>query len=225
MRRITLDPAQLPLGRASEYCLGQSSQKTVERCGTVSELTRERIIENADRLFYEAGFEQTSFAMLAEAVGISRGNFHHHFEKKADILAAVIERRLAETTTMLARWRAAADSPAEQIGQFIDIVVTNQQDIMRFGCPVGSLNSELAKQEHPLLIESAAIFELFRAWLRDRFNELGLDSRADALALHLLAMSQGVAVLANTFKDPDFIAREANSMHEWLASVIDSETD
>lgn len=35
-----------------------------------------QIITAADKLFYEQGFEHTSFAHIAKAVNISRGNFY-----------------------------------------------------------------------------------------------------------------------------------------------------
>jgi AcrR family transcriptional regulator len=37
--------------------------------------TREYIIEAADQLFYQRGYEHTSFSDIADAVQISRGNF------------------------------------------------------------------------------------------------------------------------------------------------------
>ena len=52
--------------------------------------TREHIVRAADELFYKQGFEHTSFADVAHAVGISRGNFYYHFKTKDEILAAVI---------------------------------------------------------------------------------------------------------------------------------------
>lgn len=39
--------------------------------------TRQEIVEKADLLFYQRGFENTSFADIADAVGISRGNFYY----------------------------------------------------------------------------------------------------------------------------------------------------
>lgn len=183
--------------------------------------TRERIVSTANRLFYEGGYDRTSFAVLAGEARISRGNFHHHFRTKDDILAAVIEHRRRDTQEMLAAWEQAGATPADRIAHFIDIVDTNQGDIMRYGCPVGSLSSELAKLDHPHLDQASTIFELFRVWLRGQFEELGLAAEADAFALHLLARGQGVAVLANVYKDPGFIAREVALMHDWLASVID----
>ena len=63
--------------------------------------TRDKIIDMADNLFYQQGFENTSFADIANKVGISRGNFYHHFKSKDSILDAVIKRRLANTEKML----------------------------------------------------------------------------------------------------------------------------
>lgn len=40
--------------------------------------TREHIVRAADELLYKQGFEHTSFADVADAVGISRGNFYYH---------------------------------------------------------------------------------------------------------------------------------------------------
>jgi hypothetical protein len=45
---------------------------------------------------------------------------------------------------------------------------------------------------------------------------------ADALALHLLARSQGIATLASAFHDEKFIKREVQQLYEWLASRTDS---
>ena len=62
------------------------------------------IVATADDLFYRRGFDHTSFADIATAVGISRGNFYHHFKSKDDILEAVILKRLTDRTGMTARW-------------------------------------------------------------------------------------------------------------------------
>lgn len=180
--------------------------------------TRERIVEAADRLFYRHGYDNTSFADIAENVRISRGNFYHHFKSKDEILQAVIALRLANIRDMLDKWDSAGESPADRIRCFIRILIANQAKIMRFGCPVGTLSSELAKLDHPSQAEAHELFELFRNWLRAQFVLLGRAADADALALHLLARSQGVASLANAFHDEDFIEREVDDMCDWLTS-------
>lgn len=184
--------------------------------------TRERIVEAADLLFYRQGYEHTSFSDIAEAVRISRGNFYHHFKSKDGILEAVIEERLAETRAMLARWERAGEGPEERIRSFIHILIANRTEIKRYGCPVGTLSTELAKLNHASQAGANELFTLFRTWLRRQFTELGREADADALALHVLAWSQGVATLANAFRDERLIRREVRQMCAWLSACADA---
>lgn len=181
--------------------------------------TRERIVDAADRLFYEQGFENTSFADIAEAVQISRGNFYYHFKTKDEILDAVISARLAERQVMLARWEDDDADPAERIRRFIDILVVNGADIRSHGCPIGTLSTELAKLGHASTDDANGLFTLFRTWLRRQFALAGHEVDADALAMHLLARSQGVATLMHAYDDEAFARREVEQLHGWLAAL------
>lgn len=179
---------------------------------------RDEIIEAADRLFYRQGYEHTSFTDIARAVQISRGNFYYHFKTKDEILDAVIQARLAYTREMLSLWETEGDRPEERIRSFIHILIVNQDKILRYGCPVGTLCSELAKLGHPSQADANKPFTLFRVWLRHQFAQLGLTTDADDLAMHILARSQGVATLANAFHDQRFVEQEVEKMCEWLTS-------
>lgn len=181
--------------------------------------TRERIVETADQLFFEHGYEHTSFADIAEAVALSRGNFYYHFKSKDDILEAVIDLRMNKTQAMLDSWAALAHTPTERIERFIEMMTMNGPQIVRHGCPVGSLCTELAKLDHPALPHANALFTLFRRWLATQFEQIGGQRDADNLAMHLLARSQGIATLANAFKDEAFIQHEVLQLHQWLRTV------
>lgn len=183
--------------------------------------TCEQIVEAADQLFYRQGFEHTSFSDIAEAVKISRGNFYYHFKSKDEILDAVIDLRLANTRKILEHWETAGKTPEDRIRSFIGILIVNRSKIKLYGCPVGTLCSELAKLNHGSQAQANKLFTLFRNWLRRQFSELGRKADADALAMHLLARSQGVATLASAFRDEKFIKQEVKQMHAWLKSVID----
>src|SRR5215510_14752559 len=184
--------------------------------------TRDHIIEAADSLFYRRGYEHTSFADIADVVRISRGNFYHHFKTKDEILDAVIDARLARTQNMLDRWEIEGTNPADRIRSFIRILIANRADIKRYGCPVGTLCTELAKLNHPSQGEVKEIFALFRIWLRRQFTLLGREADADALAMHLLARSQGVAMLASAFHDEKFVRQEVRQMCDWLSACTES---
>ncbi|HET7679448.1 MAG TPA: TetR/AcrR family transcriptional regulator [Xanthobacteraceae bacterium] len=180
--------------------------------------TRDHIVEAADHLFYRQGYEHTSFSDIADVVQISRGNFYFHFKTKDEILDAVIITRLANTRKMLEQWEIEGKQPADRIRSFIHILLANRADIKRYGCPVGTLCSELAKLSHASQPEASEQFTLFRTWLRRQFKLLGREADADALAMHLLARSQGVAMLANAFHDEQFIKREVKQMCDWLSA-------
>jgi AcrR family transcriptional regulator len=184
--------------------------------------TREHIVEAADQLFYRQGYEHTSFADIADAVQISRGNFYYHFKSKDEILDAVINARLANTRKMLEHWEIEGKQPADRILSFIHILITNRDKIKRHGCPVGTLCTELAKLNHASQAEANRLFTLFRTWLRRQFTLLGRKADADKLAMHLLARSQGVATLANAFHDEKFIKQEVQQMCDWLKSCAES---
>lgn len=177
------------------------------------------IVEAADALFYESGFDGASFADIATVVNISRGNFYYHFKTKDDLLGAVIERRLARTAEMLQAWDVDS-APLMRIRSFIGMLVDNRAPIMRHGCPVGTLCSELAKLDHTRLPQANRLFDLFRDWLALQFEALGRSGDAKNLAMHLLVRSQGVATLLNAFKDEDFLQREVDAMNAWLDAQI-----
>lgn len=183
---------------------------------------RDQIVQAADRLFYECGYEHTSFADIAGVVKISRGNFYYHFRTKDEILDAVIAARLAGTRAMLDRWEIHDESPKDRIRSFINILIANRADIKRYGCPVGTLCTELAKLGHPAQAGANELLTLFRVWLRRQFTRLGRARDSDTLAMQLLARSQGVATLASAFRDETFIRQEVRDMHDWLEACAKS---
>jgi AcrR family transcriptional regulator len=58
--------------------------------------TRERIVDEAMRLFSQNGYTATSVAKIEEAAGLTpgAGGLYHHFKSKEAVLAAGIERHL-----------------------------------------------------------------------------------------------------------------------------------
>ncbi|MWV47102.1 TetR family transcriptional regulator [Paenibacillus sp. HJL G12] len=50
------------------------------------------ILDAADELFFQKGFDGTSTNDILEKVGIARGTLYHHFKSKEDIMDALIDR-------------------------------------------------------------------------------------------------------------------------------------
>ena len=64
--------------------------------------TRERILDEAMRLFSEHGYAATSIAKIEAASGLTpgAGGLYHHFDSKEAVLAAGIERQLARLAAL-----------------------------------------------------------------------------------------------------------------------------
>ncbi|MCB1465794.1 MAG: TetR/AcrR family transcriptional regulator [Rhizobiaceae bacterium] len=186
--------------------------------------THNAIVAASDDLFYELGFERTSFAQIAEVVGISRGNFYYHFKTKDEILDAVIEKRLEDRRALMDDWARKGETPEQRIAAFIRILLVNQSKIRAYGCPLGTLLTELSKVDHPGEQGARRLFDLFRVWLRRQFELMGRTDDADELSLHLLARSQGVATVANAYPNEPFLENEVQQMLAWLSAVSASRT-
>jgi AcrR family transcriptional regulator len=64
--------------------------------------TRERILDEAMRLFSEHGYAATSIAKIEAAAGLTpgAGGLYHHFASKEAVLAAGIERQLSRLSAL-----------------------------------------------------------------------------------------------------------------------------
>jgi AcrR family transcriptional regulator len=64
--------------------------------------TRERIVDEAMRLFGQHGYAATSIAKIEAAAGLTpgAGGLYHHFASKEAVLAAGIERQLARLSAL-----------------------------------------------------------------------------------------------------------------------------
>ena len=110
-----------------------------------SERTRQKIVEAANRLFYHKGYNQTSFSDVVDAAGVPRGNIYYYFKTKDEILEAAIKHRTERITQMLEGWTGSYRTPIDRLHRFIDILSNSADAIMRYGCPMGTLNTELGR--------------------------------------------------------------------------------
>ncbi len=174
-------------------------------------------METANRLFYQRGYEHTSFSDIVEASGMSRGNITYYFESKSDLLHAVIDFRLQSIRDLLTRWEREFDGPRERLKRFARMIASSGKEITRYGCPMGSLNTELGKRDAAMQKEARPMFDQFRDWLTAQFQALGNSKgRARDLAMQLLVRGQGISVMAHVYHDEAFLKREVSRLEKWI---------
>ena len=189
--------------------------------GTKGSANRQRIVDAADRLFYSRGYNQTSFSDISDETGIPRGNFYYYFKTKEDILTAVVDSRVSEFSHMLEQCNNSSSDPRERLLTLVRMPLQNEQQVLQYGCPIGSLSTELTKeQDHEVSrAKLTAVFDLLRDWCIDQFNALGLQQQAAAYALDLLAKMQGITLIANVYNDSEFLHRATREVEEWVKQV------
>ena len=72
--------------------------------------TRLRILQEAEALFAEKGFNGTSIDMIAQAAGINKGLIYYHFKNKRDIMVSIFQNVIAELEDMVIRPAANSDT-------------------------------------------------------------------------------------------------------------------
>ena len=78
---------------------------------TLSDVRRQQILDAAERCFRERGFHNASMAEIARTFGMSAGHIYNYFDSKEAIIAAIVERDLAEFFRRAEELRGARDLP------------------------------------------------------------------------------------------------------------------
>ncbi len=182
--------------------------------------SKERIILAADQLFYVRGYSQTSFSDIAEETGIPRGNFYYYFKTKDEILSAVLEHRQSLIEGLLEACENSSSEPRDQLFYMVDVLVREEDSIIKYGCPLGTLSSELSKTSLTMQQHVKSIFETLRQWIEKKLSSAGFSDRSHSLSMEMLSRLQGTTVLANVYQDVDFLRRSALQHKQWLSELL-----
>ncbi len=184
-----------------------------------TEQTRQQIVEATDNLLYHKGFNLMSFSDIAEVSKVPRGNLYYYFKTKDEVLAAVVDHRIQQMRTMLDIWDVEFTNPRDRLKRFIDISSVEAENIVRYGCPIGSLTAELGKQQIELKSTVKRQMDVFKRWIKKQFQLLAPDQDVDALTLHLLVRTQGMSTVSSIYKDKKLLKQEAEQLKRWIDRV------
>jgi TetR/AcrR family transcriptional regulator, transcriptional repressor for nem operon len=178
---------------------------------------RERLVAGARQAFHEQGVEKTTIADIAQAAGVPVGNVYYYFKTKDELIAATIESLQAGERALLQSLERHR-TPQARLKALVRELTAQREIVANYGCPMGSLCSELDKREDHLRRDCSQLLELPVDWAEEQFRELGRRDARD-LAVGLLASYHGIALLTNTLHDPQLMAREARRLERWIDSL------
>jgi AcrR family transcriptional regulator len=109
---------------------------------TTSVTTKERILDTAERLFSQHGFEATSLRAITAAAGANLAAVNYHFHSKESLVDAVIRRRMApinaERLALLDDCEAAAGPAPPDLDKLLEafllpILGARKNELEHFG--------------------------------------------------------------------------------------------
>jgi TetR/AcrR family transcriptional regulator, transcriptional repressor for nem operon len=179
---------------------------------------RERLIAAATRLVHQQGTERTTLADIANAADVPAGSVYYYFKTKDDVLAAVIEAHAQQVKATLAAIDARHRSARSRLKAFVREFTAQSEVVAQYGCPLGSLCSELDKRVRQPSLPVAELMRLPIEWAEEQFRSLGRPDARD-LAFDLLAAYEGSALLANTMQDPSVLSGAARRLDQWIDTL------
>jgi TetR/AcrR family transcriptional regulator, transcriptional repressor for nem operon len=178
---------------------------------------RERLVASATGLFHEQGMHRTTLAEVAERADVPVGNVYYYFKTKDELVAAVLDSYEVQAATLIESF-ARGRTPQARLKALVRNWVEMRDAVVRHGCPMGTLCAELDKNQSGLDREAAKVLATIIDWAEDQFRQLGRSDARD-LALALFSGIQGAALLANTFRDPTILTRQARHLELWIDSL------
>ena len=116
------------------------------------------------QLLYQQGAERTTLADIAKAADVPPGNVYYYFKTKDDVIAAAIGAHAQQVKTTLGAIDARHQSPKSRLKSLVREFTAQSEIIAQFGCPLGSLCSELDKRVGESGLDVAELMRLPVDW-------------------------------------------------------------
>jgi AcrR family transcriptional regulator len=159
--------------------------------------TRERVLDVADRLFYERGIHAVGVDTVVAETAIAKTTLYSHFGSKDELIAAYLRRRSE-------RWLALIDDelgahrggPAERILHIFDLLADWFDEPEYRGCPFINACAEFSGADHPAGVVAREHRKQLTARLAGLAAEAGAKS-PDRLAAQIMLLYDAAMVSAH----------------------------
>jgi TetR/AcrR family transcriptional repressor of nem operon len=180
---------------------------------------RERLIDEAARLFHSRSYESVGVQELCDAADVHKGSFYHFFPSKEDLAGAVIEAQWEATCETVLDPALAEDvPPLARIERMFAALTRAQRSAKRSGgrtpgCPLANLAGEVCNYEPKLRRKLERVYDEMQKRFESTLaaavaaRELPPGTDVVAKAEALVALVDGAMLLSAVHDDPNTAAR------------------
>lgn len=169
--------------------------------------TADRILDTAERLVQERGYNAFSYADISETLGIQKASLHHHFATKADLGLALIERYRHDFNGALRAIEADTAKAQERLERYVALYgsVLRKKRM----CMCGMLAAEVTTLPKVMRQSVAAFFADSESWLGRVLDEgreegiLEFEGPAGSMAAFFVSSLEGAMLVARGSGSPE----------------------
>lgn len=195
--------------------------------------TRTALMDAAEKLILETGFQAASVDRIIEGAGVTKGTFFYHFDGKADLARALVDRfaeaDLGHLEDAMARAEKLTRDPVQQLLVFVGLFQEQAETLTEPypGCLFGSYCYEAG-------LFDEATHEIIRSTMRIWRDRLGARLRAaiaarpprhdvdpDSLADMMTVVFEGAFILSKTLKQADVLAAQVGHYRNYLELLFE----
>lgn len=188
--------------------------------------TKEKILNEAQRLIHTNGFRATSVDAIAKASGVKKANVFYYFPTKEALGLELLDRMATYILdNMLTPIFADDRHPEEQIRDYLRLIKTSlEEGDCQGGCPLGNLALEMADVDEAFRTRLVRFFEELGSLIEgalQRGLEKGLYRETldpSATAAFIVSSVQGAIMLAKTKREPEALAHAETQLVTLLES-------
>jgi AcrR family transcriptional regulator len=176
--------------------------------GSRPSAARERLLETADRLFYNEGIHAVGVNRIVDEAGVTRVTLYRHFPSKDDLIAAYLERRAQSDRDQVGAIIARnSGDPRRALDELATALTSTDFAAVKRGCPFINASAEFASG-HGARAQAGDI----REWISARVEQLLVQAghrRPRATAQQLMMLRTGAVMSAaldrNSSLNQDFL--------------------
>lgn len=173
--------------------------------GSDSTGTASQILDAAERLVQERGFNGFSYADVARELGLTKAALHYHFASKADLGDALIDRYAARFLEALARVEIERSDAVGKLRDYAQLYADVFRDDRM--CLCGMLAADYTTLPDPMRERVVRFFDDNEVWLA-RVLEAGrtagtirFTGPAPSMARTLIGGLEGAMLVARPYRD------------------------
>jgi AcrR family transcriptional regulator len=177
---------------------------------------RDRLLDAADRLFYNEGVHSVGIDRVLQEAGVAKGSLYYNFGGKDELVRTYLHNRHTRWATRIAQYQADAETPEQKIFAIFDALADLFAEPDFRGCAF--VNA--AAEAQPGSAEALATKD-FRSWLHELFTLLVAAAgyrNVPTLSLQLVLLYDGSNIAAQMDANPG-AAQAARTAAEALLST------